>query len=76
MPRIFNVDLLENENEGHLNVRGSKAVGEPPFLLGISVWTAVKNALSHEFIDVLPSIKLPATSEEILMELTRLGDDA
>jgi xanthine dehydrogenase large subunit len=76
MPRIFNVDLLENENEGHLNVRGSKAVGEPPFLLGISVWTAIKNALSHEFIDVVPSIKLPATSEEILMELTRLGNDA
>ncbi|MFZ4715024.1 MAG: xanthine dehydrogenase molybdopterin binding subunit [Bacteriovoracaceae bacterium] len=72
MPRIFNVDLLENENEGHSNIKGSKAVGEPPFLLGISVWTAVKHALSFITEKELPQIKLPATSEEILMEIERL----
>lgn len=69
-PRIFNVELLEN----HTNVRNvvrSKAVGEPPLLLGSSVWTAVKNALSYRSKNNLPSIKSPATNEVILMELAR-----
>ena len=29
-----------------INLLGSKAVGEPPFVLGISVWAAAKQALS------------------------------
>ena len=28
-----------------MNLLGSKAVGEPPFVLGLSVWAAVKDAL-------------------------------
>lgn len=69
-PRIFNVDLLEN----HLNtqnVHRSKAVGEPPLLLGASVWTAVKHALSFRSKGKLPVLKSPATNETILMELSR-----
>ncbi len=45
-PRQFNIDFIEN-NENHQNVHRSKAVGEPPFLLGISVWTALKDALKY-----------------------------
>lgn len=69
-PRVFNIELLEN----HLNtqnVHRSKAVGEPPLLLGASVWTAVKNALSYRSREELPVIKSPATNEAILMELAR-----
>lgn len=69
-PRVFNVELLEN----HTNVRNvvrSKAVGEPPLLLGTSVWTAVKNALSYRSKNELPQITSPATNEVILMELSR-----
>lgn len=70
-PRIFNVDFIENPHN-HQNVHGHKAVGEPPFLLPLSVWNAVKNALSYKAQKRIPKIKLPATSEEILMELDKL----
>ena len=58
-PRIFNVELLEN-NHNFANVRGTKAVGEPPLLLGISVWTAITDAVKSF------KMELPATQEEVL----------
>jgi xanthine dehydrogenase large subunit len=66
-PRIFNINLLEND-ENFSNVRGTKAVGEPPLLLGIAVWTAVNNALTYlpHYQDKYPEVKIPATSERIL----------
>ncbi|MBC7467177.1 MAG: xanthine dehydrogenase molybdopterin binding subunit [Bdellovibrio sp.] len=70
-PRIFNVQF--NENDLNIeNVKRSKAVGEPPFLLGISVWTAIKHAIGHRAKEGR-SIELtsPATAERILMELSR-----
>lgn len=68
-PREFNIEFLENEEPK--NVRGSKAVGEPPLVLGISVWAAIKNALSYQSAGLLPQLRIPANSESILMELTR-----
>ena len=62
VPEVFNVDWIDVENP--LNIRSSKAVGEPPLLLGISVFMAVKNALGGR------KINAPATGEEILMRLT------
>jgi len=67
-PRIFNLDFLPN-NSNTRNVMRSKAVGEPPLLLGSSVWTAVKNALSYKATKKIPNITSPATNEVILMEL-------
>lgn len=69
-PRVFNIELLENHTNTR-NVMRSKAVGEPPLLLGSSVWTAVKNALSYRSKTILPHITSPATNEVILMELNR-----
>ena len=69
-PREFNIELLENHTNTQ-NVLRSKAVGEPPLLLGTSVWTAVKNALSFRSKKMLPNITSPATNEVILMELSR-----
>ena len=67
VPLDFRVDFLQ----GHPNpgvVGRSKAVGEPPFMLALSVWLAVKDALSavahHE---VEPPFGLPATTEVILL---------
>lgn len=69
VPARFHVAFVENpENRG--NIRGSKAVGEPPLLLGISVWTAVKHALSFACDGQIPALALPATGEEILRCLT------
>ena len=73
LPEVFNVATLPNP-DNTVSLRRSKAVGEPPLLLGISVWAAVKNALAH----VTPNgeiarLAIPATPEEILKSLTRHG---
>lgn len=69
-PRVFNIELMENHTNTQ-NVHRSKAVGEPPLLLGASAWTAVKNALNYRSHHHLPQIASPATNEVILMELSR-----
>lgn len=70
-PRVFNVDFITND-DNDCNVHRSKAVGEPPFLLGTSAWTAAKNALSYRAHNQKIELKSPATGEEILNELKRL----
>jgi xanthine dehydrogenase large subunit len=70
IPRDFNIDLLENLNNKS-NLRGTKAVGEPPLMLAISVWTAIQDALRTlpSFSNqekVFPSLSVPATPEVIL----------
>ncbi|MFZ3231542.1 MAG: molybdopterin cofactor-binding domain-containing protein [Pseudobdellovibrio sp.] len=69
-PRIFNVGFIENDTNTD-NVHRSKAVGEPPFLLGISVWTAIKHAISYRAKNKKIELKSPATTERILLELSR-----
>jgi xanthine dehydrogenase large subunit len=68
IPREFNVRLLEN-HKNVANVRGTKAVGEPPLLLAISVWTAIQNALCAlpEYANkAYPRVRVPATAERIV----------
>lgn len=72
VPEEFNVALFEN-SDNVKNIRRSKAVGEPPLMLGISVWAAVKNALSFVAEDQSP-LNLPATGEEILRCLTLMSE--
>lgn len=66
-PREFHIKLLEND-ENYANVRGTKAVGEPPLLLAISAWTAVNNALTYlpRYSSSYPKIRIPATNENVL----------
>lgn len=66
-PRIYNIELLEND-ENYANVRGTKAVGEPPLLLALSAWMAINNALTYlpEYKECYPQIRIPATSENVL----------
>ncbi len=71
LPEIFNVDTITNPHH-KINIRRSKAVGEPPLMLCLSVWAAVKHALSSVKKDVCPQLNLPATAEEILRRLTEL----
>ncbi len=70
IPREYKIELIEND-ENYMSVRGTKAVGEPPLLLSLSVWTAVQNALSYLPIyeDTYPSMSIPATNEAILRKI-------
>ena len=72
IPKDFRVALLKDvPNDGA--IRRSKAVGEPPFMLGLSVWLAIKDAISaiagHE---KEPDFSLPATGEVILMSAEKI----
>ncbi len=66
-PRTFNINLLKND-ENYANVRGTKAVGEPPLLLAVSAWTAINDALRHlpHYRKSYPMVRIPATAENIL----------
>jgi xanthine dehydrogenase large subunit len=69
-PRVFNVELLENPHNTS-NLRGSKAVGEPPLMLGISVWSACKDALRQRRNNnnAVVALPVPATAEALLMAM-------
>ncbi|QDU28275.1 Xanthine dehydrogenase molybdenum-binding subunit [Anatilimnocola aggregata] len=73
LPPVLRCDLFEN-NDNDENVARSKAVGEPPLMLAISVWTAVKQALSQAV--ETEDLRLPATGEEILRQLYRRANVA
>ncbi len=75
IPEILNVGWIEND-KNIVNIRQSKAVGEPPLMTAISVWAAVKHALSFLGCgkDNLPKLNAPATSEEILKIITALSE--
>ncbi len=68
LPEIFNLRLLDNPNND-VSLYRSKALGEPPLLLGISAWLAAKNALSYLNFDRPPSLRIPATAEQVLMAI-------
>jgi xanthine dehydrogenase molybdopterin binding subunit/xanthine dehydrogenase small subunit len=68
-PQIFNVNLLKNASQRNV-VFGSKAVGEPPFMLAISVREAIRDAVAA-FGEPGGEVSLasPATSEAIFMSI-------
>lgn len=69
LPRELNVDFIANRKH-HKNVRLSKAVGEPPLMLGVAVWMAAKHALSFVGSGETRELAIPATGEELLMRMT------
>ncbi|SEE17154.1 xanthine dehydrogenase molybdopterin binding subunit [Pseudomonas anguilliseptica] len=67
MPLDLRVNLVENRKNPEDTVFHSKAVGEPPFMLGIAVWRAIKDAVaSLADYRVQPQIDAPATPERML----------
>lgn len=76
MPKIFNVNLYGNQNLEN-TIHRSKAVGEPPFMLALSVFSALREAVSANIttpilqngIKVKPFLSAPATPEAILQAI-------
>ncbi|GHB34434.1 xanthine dehydrogenase molybdopterin binding subunit [Pseudovibrio japonicus] len=66
VPEIFNVALYESEGNPAPTIYRSKAVGEPPLMLPISVFCAINDAISSLNKGVLPKLDAPATPEAIL----------
>ncbi|WP_369921954.1 xanthine dehydrogenase molybdopterin binding subunit [Marinomonas polaris] len=65
IPEKFTVKLFDRANSEE-SVYRSKAVGEPPLMLGISVWCALKDACAsvadHK---ISPPLAVPATPEAV-----------
>jgi xanthine dehydrogenase large subunit len=71
-PPHFNVSLFGRKNEED-SIYHSKAVGEPPFMLAISVWCALKDAISSlSGYTQDPQLDTPATPERILDALGKV----
>lgn len=72
-PRIFNVALLEKAPNREHTIHRSKAVGEPPLMLAISVLHALSDAVAsvgdHRFC---PRLDAPATPERVLDAVDRV----
>jgi xanthine dehydrogenase large subunit len=70
VPTALNVRFLDNPNND-VSLHRSKAVGEPPLLLGLCVWLAAKDALrsAAEAGVTPPVLRLPATGEQMLLAL-------
>ncbi len=72
IPADFRVNLLENVPHPP-TIRRSKAVGEPPFIHGLSAWFAIKDALwAISDYKVEPQLNFPATNEYIVTEAERI----
>jgi xanthine dehydrogenase large subunit len=63
-PRVFNVALYDAPNREDTVYR-SKAVGEPPFMLGISAFLALSDAVAACGA-AYPALDAPATPERLL----------
>jgi len=72
-PRVFNVDLFENENRSETIYR-SKAVGEPPLMLGISAFLALSDAV-RACGGGYPALDAPATPERLMRAAARVAGD-
>jgi xanthine dehydrogenase large subunit len=72
VPEHFNIELWPEPNRED-NVGGSKAVGEPPLMLAISVWEALRDAIAAARPPGQPvRLDAPATAENVLKAVTAI----
>jgi xanthine dehydrogenase large subunit len=72
IPRDFRISLLQQQPNPKA-VAKSKAVGEPPLMLALSVWLAIKDAVSAVANHIIePDLHIPATNEAILLAIEKL----
>jgi xanthine dehydrogenase large subunit len=70
MPDVFEVRFLERATQPGV-VFGSKAVGEPPLMLAISVREALREAVSAFGPNAVVTFPSPATPERIFFAVQR-----
>ena len=66
VPEDFRVALYASKGNKAETIYRSKAVGEPPLMLPISVWCAVINAVASLKPGIIPQLDAPATPEAIM----------
>jgi len=71
VPERFNIQLLDRAAQDGV-IYGSKAVGEPPLMLAISVREAIRAAIAAFGDPDFVSLAVPATPEVTLMAIERV----
>jgi xanthine dehydrogenase large subunit len=66
VPADFRVALFESGGNREDTIYRSKAVGEPPLMLAISVFSAINDAIASLKPAVMPRLDAPATPEAIM----------
>ena len=70
VPPEFNVAILDDKPNREETIFRSKAIGEPPLMLAISVWLAIRDAVSSISGGKLPAnLDAPATPERVLFSV-------
>jgi len=74
-PPVFNVALWDRGRNREDTIYRSKAVGEPPFMLGMSVLMALSDAVAAcGDGTVYPALDAPATAERVLWAVRRVQE--
>ncbi|MBV8963720.1 MAG: xanthine dehydrogenase molybdopterin binding subunit, partial [Hyphomicrobiales bacterium] len=72
-PRVFNVEFFDGGGNREPTVGRSKAVGEPPLMLAISVLHALSDAVaSLADYRYCPRLDTPATPERVLFAVEEM----
>ena len=75
-PEDFRMDLWSSGRNVEKSIHRSKAVGEPPLMLAISVHRAIAHAVASVAQGkIVPALNTPATPEAVLRAVARLADD-
>jgi xanthine dehydrogenase large subunit len=72
VPAQFNVALYAGGRNRENAIYRSKAVGEPPLMLAISVFQALKDAVAATGDGAAPRLDAPATPERVLLAIEEL----
>ncbi len=70
-PEHFNVKIKPNISNHENTIHKSKAVGEPPLMLALSVWLAIKNAIYNDDNDNKTGLDAPASFEKVFFNLNK-----
>jgi len=73
VPEEFRVKLWETKGNREPTIYRSKAVGEPPLMLAISVYSAIYHAIASLRPGVIPHLDAPATPEVILRAVSGMA---
>ena len=68
LPPDFRVELAQNMANREKTIYRSKAVGEPPLMLALSAFFAIRDAIAKSDVD-MPLLVAPATPENVLRAL-------
>ncbi len=73
IPKKFNVEIYKEGKNVEDVVNKSKTTGEPPLMLAMSVFFAIKDAISSVTnYKKIPKLDAPATAENILLSIKEL----